>query len=69
MHPNSHHHPRNPLNILWGIRLKKGDVPQEGDYYAASNGRWEPVTCAGLPIEDDDGYWVRMCPVLARPIC
>ena len=55
-------HPRNPHSHIWGIMLKEGDTLQDGDYYAASNGKWEPVTCVGIVLQKDCGkQWVRMC--------
>ncbi len=56
-----HIHPFDKTNFVWGIKLNPGDRLAEGDYYAASNGRWREAPNPGAVIEKGcTTYWVRM---------
>lgn len=56
-----HHHPKDHLQLVWGVRLDIGDTVQQGDYFAAPNGTWQKFISLGHTIrQSDDTYWVRM---------
>jgi hypothetical protein len=56
-----HFHPKDNLKRIWAVRLQVGDIVQEGDYFAATDGTWRKFTSLGhVILGGDKTYWVRM---------
>jgi hypothetical protein len=53
-----HQHPQSGV-IFKGVRLVKGAVLQEIDYYASTSGTWAPCACPGIVIKESHTMWVR----------
>ena len=54
-----HVHPNNPNEIVYGERLKVGDIIGSGDVYDSCRGIWKKSPLTDLPIKNDRFYWVR----------
>lgn len=56
----SHAHPTNPSEVVYGERLRVGDVIQPEDVYDSTSGKWEKAPCPGAVLQKGfAAYWVR----------
>ena len=56
-----HTHPKDPSQVVYGERLKAGEVIQPNDVYDATSGKWEEAPFfSGMVLQEGcQTYWVR----------
>lgn len=64
-HPQEHVHPRNPHEVVYGMRLEANDAIQADDVYADSSGIWRQCGIGLHGQAPGAMYVVRLMP---RPV-
>ncbi len=60
IHHNRHQFVTAENKMIYGRRLKPGEVIEPDDVYDATSGQWEKAPCPGLTLgEGNATVWVR----------